>query len=68
MSWNDVPSRHRELAQRILTPLQLRIVQHRANGVSYRAIATLLGRDESTIRYHHTRALRRLRDPRKDAA
>lgn len=68
MSWNDLPSSRRELAQGILTPLQLRIVQYRLDDVPWRQIAITLGKHESTIRYHHARAIDLLRDARKDAA
>ena len=68
MSWQHIPHETRELYARLLTPIQLEVVRHKANGHSYRTIARAMNRDEATIRGHHRRAVERIRRHRKEAA
>ena len=68
MSWNDVDPATRELAHQVLTPRQLDVIRHRANGHPWARIATALNLDEATVRGHHKRAVRKLANARKDAA
>ena len=58
-----------DLATKILTEKQLRVLQLRLAGHSNRTIALALHIDESTVRGLHARALARLRTAqRKEAA
>lgn len=66
MSWNTLPPDRKALATERLTPRQLRILQDRLNGHSWRTIATALHIHEATARGHYKAALDRL--ARKDAA
>lgn len=68
MSWADVKPEHRQLANRILTTKQLRVVQHRMDGHSWNTIALALGMSRSNARQHYKAALEKLRAHMEEAA
>lgn len=70
MSWQKLDPDLRELAANILTTPQLDVFRHRANGHSWRTIATYMHIHEATARGHHRAAERRILEhlDRKDAA
>ena len=70
MSWNQLPEHRRNQITQELTPLQLKVLQHRLDGHSWRTIGLALGIHEATARGHHHAAIQRLRHAleRKDAA
>lgn len=57
MSWNTISPHYRQLAEQHLTAKQLRVLQLRLNGHSFRTIGRSLGISEATVRGHHERAL-----------
>ena len=57
MSWNTLDPAIRTIAEQHLTTKQLRVLQLRLNGHSFRTIGRSLGISEATVRGHHERAL-----------
>ena len=66
MSWNTIDANTRQLAETVLTPKQLEVIQHRANNHTWNTIATHMNLDEATVRGHYKRALRRIENARKE--
>lgn len=60
MSWANLPPERQATAKRILTTRQLRILQHRLDGHSWRTIAAAIGITEATCRAHYHAALTRI--------
>lgn len=60
MTWSNLPPERRDTAISILTTRQLRVLQHRLDGHSWRTIATALGINEATARAHYKAALQRI--------
>lgn len=60
MSWGSLPQQRRDTAIAILTTRQLRVLQHRLDGHSWRVIGTALGISEATARAHYKAALERI--------
>lgn len=69
MTWSQLPPDIREIAERELTPRQLRVFELRMTGHSWRTIGDSLGIHEATARGHFRASLIALRPHiRKDAA
>lgn len=66
MSWNTLTAERRKHLETILTTRQLRILQNRLDGHTWRTIADALSIDEATCRGHYRRALARIEHARKD--
>lgn len=61
MSWNTVDPAHRELAEKLLTRRQFRVLQLRLDERTWDQIGYALGITEATARGHFEAALRKLK-------
>lgn len=64
MRWSSIDPVVRAAAEQHLTDLQLRVLQDRVNGHSFRTIARATHRHEATVRGHYQAALDKLRKHR----
>lgn len=70
MSWSSLPPARRELIAAALTTKQIDVYKLHLAGCGHRRASLMLGLDESTIRGHLDRALRKINklDEQKEAA